>query len=46
MLRIFRHYVPYPTIAVSAVEVAFLFFSFYLYHARAASMRVFDVFNF
>ncbi|MDB5405424.1 MAG: sugar transferase [Rhodospirillales bacterium] len=46
MLRIFRHYVPYPTIAVSAVEVAFLFFSFYLYHARAASMREFDVFNF
>src|SRR4051794_40412825 len=43
MLRIFRHYVPYPTIAVSAVEVAFLFFSFYLYHARATSIYGFDI---
>jgi sugar transferase (PEP-CTERM system associated) len=46
MLRVFRHYIPYPTIAVSVVEVAFVFFSFYLYHARAAAIRSFDIYNF
>src|SRR5471032_2957856 len=46
MLRIFRHYVPYPTLAVSAVEIAFLFLSFYLYHTRAAAVHAFDIYNF
>jgi sugar transferase (PEP-CTERM system associated) len=35
MLRLFRHYVPFPTIAFAAVELFFLFWSFYVYHARA-----------
>jgi sugar transferase (PEP-CTERM system associated) len=36
MLRLFRHYVPLPTIAFAAVELLFLFWSFYVYHSRAA----------
>jgi len=36
MLRLFRHYVPLPTIAFAAVELFFLFWSFYVYHTRAA----------
>jgi sugar transferase (PEP-CTERM system associated) len=36
MLRLFRHYVPLPTIAFAAVELFFLFWSFYVYHSRAA----------
>jgi sugar transferase (PEP-CTERM system associated) len=34
MLRLFRHYVPLPTIAFAAVELFFLFWSFYVYHSR------------
>jgi sugar transferase (PEP-CTERM system associated) len=45
MLRIFRHYIPYPTLAVSGVEIGFLFLSFYLYHTRTATVPVFDIFN-
>jgi sugar transferase (PEP-CTERM system associated) len=37
MLRLFRHYIPLPTIAFSAVELFFLFWSFYVYRARAAT---------
>ncbi len=36
MLRIFRHYIPLPTIVLSAVEVAFVFFTFYVFHLRSA----------
>jgi sugar transferase (PEP-CTERM system associated) len=37
MLRLFRHYVPLPTIAFTTVELFFLFWSFYVYHSRAAN---------
>jgi sugar transferase (PEP-CTERM system associated) len=36
MLRLFRHYVPLPTIAFAVVELFFLFWSFYVYHSRTA----------
>ena len=35
MLRIFRHYIPLPTIAISAVEILFLFSAFYIYHVKS-----------
>jgi sugar transferase (PEP-CTERM system associated) len=34
MLRIFRHYVPLPTLSIALVEALFLFSAFYLYQAR------------
>ena len=37
MLRLFRHYIPVPTVAFSVVEIFFLFWSFYVYRARAAT---------
>src|SRR6266851_5775399 len=36
MLRFFRHYIPMTTIAFCVVELCFLYWSFYIYHARAA----------
>jgi sugar transferase (PEP-CTERM system associated) len=35
MLRLFRHYIPLPTLAFGAVELFFLFWSFYVYRAGA-----------
>jgi sugar transferase (PEP-CTERM system associated) len=46
MLRIFRHYIPYPTLAVSVVEIGFLFLSFYIYHTRTAAIPAFEIYNF
>lgn len=45
MLRIFRHYIPYPTIAITAVEIGFLFSAFYVYHARAIENYQFDKYS-
>ena len=41
MLRIFRHYIPLPTVALSVVETFFVFCTFFLFHARlsAGAMR-------
>ena len=36
MLRLFRHYVPLPTLAISVVEIFFLFAAFYANYARSA----------
>lgn len=35
MLRIFRHYIPLPTLAISALEIFFLFSAFYIYHFKS-----------
>ena len=46
MLRIFRHYIPLPTIAISAVEILFLFSAFFVYHARSVDISSSDRQNF
>jgi sugar transferase (PEP-CTERM system associated) len=38
MLRIFRHYIPLPTIVVSTVEIIFIFLTFYLSLSRDPAM--------
>src|SRR5690242_18749377 len=35
MLRVFRHYIPLPTLAIGAVEILFMFTAFFMYHSKA-----------
>jgi len=42
MLRVFRHYIPLPTLAISAVEMLFLFAAFYIYRSRFGSILEFQ----